>query len=91
LGQQLPRGFLLGVPDLAVEVISPDDSRREVADKVNMWLAHGTSVVWVADPVDRTVAIHRVGQPRQILGLNDAIGDEPLLPGFELSIARIFT
>jgi Uma2 family endonuclease len=42
LGSRLPRGFFDGVPDLAVEVVSPDDSRREVSEKVNMWLAHGT-------------------------------------------------
>lgn len=37
----LQRGFFEGAPDLAVEVVSPDDTKREVAEKVNMWLANG--------------------------------------------------
>jgi len=47
---KLTKKFFSGVPDLAVEVVSPEDTKREVAEKVNMWLAHGTQTVWVADP-----------------------------------------
>ena len=86
----LPRGYFEGVPDLAVEVVSPDDTKREVAEKVNMWLAHGTPVVWVAYPKQMTVEIHRVGQPPQRLTADDEIRDEPLLPGFVLPLSRVF-
>jgi Uma2 family endonuclease len=86
----LPKGFFDGVPDLAVEVVSPDDSKREVAEKVNMWLAHGAAVVWVADPKPMTVVIHRVGQTPQSLGINNEIRDEPLLPGFALPLSKVF-
>lgn len=90
LGGQLPKGFFHGVPDLAAEVVSPDDSKREVSEKVNMWLAHGSSVVWVADPTPMTVVIHRVGERPVLLTMNDAIRDEPLLPGFALPLSRVF-
>jgi Uma2 family endonuclease len=86
----LPDGFFPGVPDLAVEVVSPDNTKREVAEKVNMWLAHGTAVVWVADPRTMTVAIHQVGQAPQELSVGDEIKDEPLLPEFILPLAKIF-
>lgn len=86
----LPRGYWSGVPDLAVEVISPDDTKREVAEKINMWLAHGTAVVWEADPQAKTLRIHRTGQPAQELTETDTLRDEPLLPGFELVLARVF-
>lgn len=86
----LPQGFFVGVPDLAVEVVSPDDAKRAVAEKVNMWLAHGTSVVWVADPRPMTVMIHHVGQAQQELTMSDEIKNEPLLPGFVLPLAKIF-
>lgn len=82
--------FFSGVPDLAVEVVSPDDTKRELSEKVNMWLAHGTSVVWVADPKPMTVTIHRVGRAQQSLSVGDEIKDEPLLPGFVLPLAKIF-
>ena len=86
----ITRKFFNGVPDLAVEVVSPEDTKREVAEKVNMWLANGTQVVWVADPKPMTTVIHRVGQKPQVLGLNDEIRDEPLLPGFVLPLSKVF-
>jgi Uma2 family endonuclease len=82
--------FFSGVPDLAVEVVSPDDTKREVAEKVNMWLAHGTISVWVADPATMTIAIHRTGQPPIHLSIDDSIADEPALPGFIVAVSRIF-
>lgn len=86
----LPKGYYPGVPDLAVEVKFPDDTRREVAEKVNMWLAHGSAVVWEADPDAMTVRIHRVGQPAVVLTTQDTIADEPLLPGFVLPLSKVF-
>jgi Uma2 family endonuclease len=86
----ITRGYFEGVPDLAVEVVSPGDTKREVAEKVNMWLAHGTQVVWVADPKPMTVAVHRVGVLPQHLGTSDEIRDEPLLPGFVLQLSKVF-
>jgi Uma2 family endonuclease len=82
--------FFPGVPDLAVEVISPDDTRREIAEKVNMWLAHGTTSVWVADPADMILTIHRAGQEPVRLTVRDEINKEPALPGFVLPVAKIF-
>jgi Uma2 family endonuclease len=84
------KGFFPGVPDIAVEVVSPDDSKREVTAKTNMWLANGTSVVWVADPDTMTITIHRVGKPVQRLAGTDELRDEPLLPGFVLPLSKLF-
>lgn len=55
-----------------------------------MWLAHGTAVVWEADPASQTVRVHRTGQPAQVLTLNDVLRDESLLPGFELAVMKLF-
>src|SRR5689334_4851752 len=86
----ITRGYFEGVPDLAIEVVSPGDTKREVAEKVNMWLAHGTQAVWVADPKPMTVVVHRVGVPSQRLRINDELRDEPLLPGFVLQLSKVF-
>jgi Uma2 family endonuclease len=86
----LPKGFFEGVPDLAVEVVSPDDSKREVAEKVNMWLAHGTTSCWVADPSAMTVTIHRTGQEPIRLSVQDELRDDPLLPEFVMPLQRVF-
>jgi Uma2 family endonuclease len=82
--------YFPGVPDLAVEVTSPDDTKRETAEKVNMWLAHGTISCWVADPATMTVTIHRTAKRAVRLGSSDKITNEPALPGFILPVSRIF-
>jgi Uma2 family endonuclease len=86
----IPKGFFPGAPDLAVEVISPGDRKREIADKINTWLANGTKVVWEADPKTAGVRIHRVGQKPLWIDAKDSIRDEPLLPGFVLPLEKIF-
>jgi Uma2 family endonuclease len=88
---KIPRKkFIPGVPDLAAEVISPSETRREVAEKVNMWLAHGTISCWVADPDTQTITIHRMAQSPLRLTVKDTITDEPTLPGFVLPVSKIF-
>ena len=91
LASGLPaHGYFDGVPDLAVEVVSPTDRKRDVADKVNMWLAHGTASVWVADPVSRSVAIHRAGKRALRFSGNDEIRDDLILPGFAAAVSDFF-
>src|SRR5207247_6976926 len=49
-GQKLPEGFGDVVPDLAVEVLSPEDRARQVLDKVGEYLQAGVGLVWVGGP-----------------------------------------
>ncbi|MGA2585189.1 MAG: Uma2 family endonuclease [Tepidisphaeraceae bacterium] len=90
LAGKIPRGYFNGVPDLAVEVNSPSDTKREIAEKVNMWLAHGTASCWVADPATMTITIHRPGKKRIRLTTRDRLKDEPTLPGFVLQVSKVF-
>ncbi|MPZ18827.1 MAG: hypothetical protein GEV06_13065 [Luteitalea sp.] len=52
-------GYWNGAPDLAVEVLSPEDGPGKVQRKIAAWLAHGTRVVCVVDPNVRTLTVHR--------------------------------
>lgn len=90
IGSRLPKGYFPGAPDLAVEVVSPDDTRREVAEKVNAWLAHGATSVWVADPTPMTTTVHRTGQNPVVFQIDQTLTDESVLPGFSLAMSRIF-
>src|SRR3954466_177571 len=54
-----PKAFWVGGPDLAVDVLSPDDRPREVKRKVQDYLAAGAALVWVVNPKNRTVTVHR--------------------------------
>jgi Uma2 family endonuclease len=82
--------FFPGAPDLAVEVLSPDDRASEVNSKVQDWLDAGTVAVLVVDPQTQTVAIHRQPREIQILTRDDTLTLPDLLPEFSLSIKEIF-
>ena len=84
------RGFRLGAPDLAVEVLSPSDRPGAVAAKVAMWLAYGTRLVIVVDPDERRVWLHRLGQPPQELTEADTIDGADVVPGWCLPVAELF-
>jgi Uma2 family endonuclease len=77
----------LGAPTVAVEILSPDDSEADVADKIATYLAAGTSAVLVVDPSDQTITVHdgttRVWRANETL-THDA------LPGFALDVAALF-
>ncbi len=90
LPDPLPEGYVPLVPDLAVETRSPHDTAREVAEKVEEWLAAGVRLVWVIEPKKRTITTHRAGRPPQVLTVNDTLDGEDVLPGLDVSVARIF-
>ena len=84
------RGYYPGAPDLAVEVLSPDDRTGYVREKVAEWLAAGTLAVWVVDPRQRTVAIHEPDRPAFVASESDVIHGGALLSGFELPVGDFF-
>jgi Uma2 family endonuclease len=84
------RGFLEAVPDLVLETRAPDDSRREIQEKIDRWLAAGVRVVWDLDPERRVLAVHRPGTAPQTLGQDDVLTEEELLPRFSIKIAELF-
>ncbi|HEY2253633.1 MAG TPA: Uma2 family endonuclease [Planctomycetaceae bacterium] len=87
----LPEGFWPGAPDLAVEVVSPGDSTREVDEKVAAWLTAGSEMVWVVRGRPKTVTVHHVGGKPEVLGVNDVLEGGSTLPGFRCRVADIFS
>ena len=83
-------GYFPGAPDLAVEVLSPSDAASEVLAKVEDWIEAGTRAVWIVDPRRHTVTIHRPNAPLRVYRESDSIDDEPLLPGFSITLQEIF-
>ena len=77
-------------PDLVVEVRSPNDSQRHMAERAMMWLSHGVRMVLVADPGAVTLAVYRPGQPPQVLGESDVFDGGDVLPGFTAPIWSFF-
>jgi len=90
LPETLPDGYLPLAPDLAVEVVSPSDSVREVREKVSDWLNAGVQLVWVVEPRKRIITEYRRGQPARIFEEDDVLDGGDVVPGFSLPVHEVF-
>ncbi len=85
----LPRGFWTGPPDLAVEVLSPDDRPSDVHAKISDYLTHGVPLVVVIDPDERSVIAHRPSAPPITLGVADFLDLDDVVQGFRCAVQDI--
>lgn len=84
------QGFADVVPDLAVEVASPNDSRPEVLEKVAFYLQQGVPLVWTVWPKSRSVLAHRAAQEPRTFREGDILDGEDVLPGFRIPVEELF-
>ena len=75
-------------PDVAIEVLSPDDVLQHVAHKISVYLASGSELVIVVDPHDRSVRLHDRNGVRVLHG--DEVLQHGALPGFALALPALF-
>ena len=87
----LPLGFARFAPDLAVEVLSPDDRPGDVLQKVADYLRAGTRLVWVIDPDRRQARVHRADGTIAIVTENDVLDGEDVLPDFTCSLHEVLS
>ncbi len=74
-------------PDLAVEVLSPSNTPREIERKRRNYFAGGTRLVWVFDPPTRTVAVYTPDRTEPtVLTDADTLDGADVLPGFTLAV-----
>jgi Uma2 family endonuclease len=86
----LPRGFWTGPPDLAVEVLSPDDRPFEIRTKVAEYLDRGVPLVVIIDPDERSVTVHRGSASPISLGTADLLDLDDVVQGFRCNVRDIF-
>jgi Uma2 family endonuclease len=85
-----PRAFAELAPDLAVEVLSPDDRPAVVLDKVADWLRAGARLVWIVDPARETARVYRADGSEALLHAGDELDGEDVLPALRLSLNQLF-
>jgi Uma2 family endonuclease len=86
----LPVGPFSGPPDLAVEVLSPSNTRPAIRAKVADYIAAGTRLVWVIDPESRSATVYRsLLSPRDIEE-NGTLDGEDVLPGLRIELSELF-
>jgi len=86
-GRKLPPGQILDmVPDLPVEILSPTNTKAEMARKRREYFAGGAKLVWEADPATRSVEVFTAADVSTMLNENGTLDGGTVLPGFTLSI-----
>ena len=84
------RGFYRGAPDLAIEVLSPDETPAEVREKLGDYFAAGTPLVLVIDPDAQRATVHRLGAAPATLTSDDTLDLDDVVAGFRLQLHDVF-
>jgi Uma2 family endonuclease len=83
-------GYFPGVPDLAVEVVSPSDRFSAVSLKVDEYLEAGTPMVVLVDPPQRSVIVYRSRTGVTVLTEDDVLDGGDVVPGWRLPVRDVF-
>lgn len=86
----ITEGAVPRMPDLAIEIQSPDDTLKARREKAAYSIANGTRLVWLVFPQKRYVEVYRPDEEMEILFGSDVLEGGDILPGFILSLAEIF-
>lgn len=92
--QPMPQTFAGFMPDLAVEIASPNNSARELRGRAEIFLRSDTSVVWIVYPSGTCAEICRLDENGELeiedIDINGALTAEEVLPGFDLPLRKLF-
>jgi Uma2 family endonuclease len=83
-------GAVARMPDLAIEIQSPNDTVKSMRDKAAYYLANGARLVWLVFLRKRYIEVYRPGEEMEILFGSDVLDGANVLPGFSLPVAEIF-
>jgi Uma2 family endonuclease len=84
------RNFFPGAPDLAVEILSPNNTRAEIDARLKDFFGSGTQIAWIINPDAECVEVCHAPDRRKLLGAGADLDGEHLLPGFRYPIADLF-
>lgn len=84
------KGAVPQMPDLAVEVKSPDDTYSEMREKANYYLNGGTKLVWLVFPNVQRIEAHATGGKVTTYEVSDTVSGGDVLPGFKLDVGKVF-
>jgi Uma2 family endonuclease len=87
---RIPQGYWTGPPELAVEVVSPSDTAREVSEKAADWIRFGARAVWVVDPDSKTVTVYAADRSVETIAQGEMLDGGEVLPGFWCDVSEIF-
>lgn len=77
-------------PTLAVEVLSPGNTAREMNEKLDDYFASGCELAWLVDPASKTVRVFASRGQERTLRIGDVLDGGAVLPGFSVPVGEIF-
>ena len=83
-------GFLPFAPELAVEVVSPNDSFAAIENKAFSWLDAGTQLVLIVEPESATVHAYRSRSNIKVLNSSDTIDADDVVAGWTVRVEELF-
>jgi Uma2 family endonuclease len=89
-GNKIPRGYVEVVPDLVVEVVSPNDIAENVERRLIEFLRAGVPLAWMIYPLTKQVYVFHQGPASLRLGEGDILDGEDVLPGFSCPVKSLF-
>ncbi len=89
-GNKVPRGYVDVVPDLVVEVVSPNDKAENVEQRLTDFLRAGVPLAWMIYPSTKQVYVFHQGPSSLRLGEGDSLDGEDVLPGFSCALIDLF-
>lgn len=78
------------VPDLAVEILSPRNTRAEMKRKLGEYFDGGVRLVWIIDPRSRTAEVHTGSSRGKVIAEDGSLDGADVLPGFRIKLAKLF-
>jgi Uma2 family endonuclease len=85
-----PQEFAKLVPDLAVEVISPEVKYSYLQRKIRDYFEAGVRLLWIVDPSMQAVTVHHSPVDLRVLTTADTLSGEDVIPGFSCPVAELF-
>lgn len=86
----IEEGYIIGAPDLAVEIYSPGNRKTEIQTKIEEYFQAGSRMIWVIYPKSQTVYLYRANNEVRILHNSETLDGGDVLPGFSVKVAEIF-
>ncbi len=83
------KGFSVA-PDLAIEIVSPSDKHYDVTEKALSYLKAGTRLVWIIEPIAKSVTVYRSEVDFTMLNYEDTLTGEDVVEGFSCAVAELF-
>ena len=89
LPREQQKRFYYLCPDFVIELRSSTDRINRLKAKMEEYIANGSRLGWLLDPMDNRAIIYRPGQPPERIDTPGILSGDPVLPGFKFDFKEI--